>query len=726
MSDIKKIEVGGVEYDIVDASAVKKVNMTTPDENGNVNISVPVDSALSESSENPVQNKAVKVALDGKADSGHSHSYNDLLDKPTVLDGTDGVDGVSPTVSVSTITGGHQVSITDANGTNAFNVMDGEDGSSGKSAYQSYLDTGGTLSEAQWIASLKQTELPEIVDSIEDMTDTSKVYVLKSDGMIYGYQTTTVTTDETPAYTDLVPTSVNQDGTPYNDGLGYKSGYRINSSGVEGARDGMYVTGYIPVAANDVIRIKNHGTQTGSNNSYIGLYTESFSLYSLFYSNTNNSSPAYDTRPDGNGIVTVSLTGVYTSVRYIRVTSYPDSEPRMIITKNEEIVMVPGSTETVTTWSSTGLAYSPADYEDRIVSLEHDVAELKQGAGTGTGTQDDNIEFYLPDILYCSVGRELSLYYSNFTNLRNPANYEFRVRAYTKNHFSVTNDRIRIIPTAAFNLSTYIDVYKNDALIASCPITVIAVAETSIPSINAIFIGDSLTEANYSQSELKNLMGDALTLSGTVVHSRSDSGSVSREVKAEGRSGWSTSSYQTNATTNNFTNPFYNPTANAFDFSYYMTNSGSSFGTITDVFIMLGTNDSLKMLGTETPTANVSQMIESIQSYSSSIRVHIMLPPIFTTDDNTYLQNQYGYGFSMRLESAAMQKLWMDYKTLTNNIVPAGLCLDMVNDMPQAQVPMSQRNSSTITIVSDSVHPAKVGYYKIADVLFSYILNKCV
>ena len=45
--------------------------------------------------------------------------------------GTNGVDGVSPTISVSTITGGHEVSITDAGGTNTFNVMDGTDGQDG-------------------------------------------------------------------------------------------------------------------------------------------------------------------------------------------------------------------------------------------------------------------------------------------------------------------------------------------------------------------------------------------------------------------------------------------------------------------------------------------------------------------------------------------------------------------------------------------------------------------
>jgi len=45
--------------------------------------------------------------------------------------GTNGADGVSPTVTVTDITGGHQVSITDAQGTQTFNVMNGTDGTNG-------------------------------------------------------------------------------------------------------------------------------------------------------------------------------------------------------------------------------------------------------------------------------------------------------------------------------------------------------------------------------------------------------------------------------------------------------------------------------------------------------------------------------------------------------------------------------------------------------------------
>lgn len=46
-------------------------------------------------------------------------------------DGAKGDDGVSPTVSIATVSGGHRVTVTDASGTRSFNVMDGSDGAAG-------------------------------------------------------------------------------------------------------------------------------------------------------------------------------------------------------------------------------------------------------------------------------------------------------------------------------------------------------------------------------------------------------------------------------------------------------------------------------------------------------------------------------------------------------------------------------------------------------------------
>lgn len=45
--------------------------------------------------------------------------------------GAVGANGVSPTVSIAEITGGHTITITDANGSQSFDVMDGEDGADG-------------------------------------------------------------------------------------------------------------------------------------------------------------------------------------------------------------------------------------------------------------------------------------------------------------------------------------------------------------------------------------------------------------------------------------------------------------------------------------------------------------------------------------------------------------------------------------------------------------------
>ena len=45
-----------------------------------------VDTALDSTSTNPVQNKVVTSALNGKSNTGHKHSYNDLTDKPTIGD----------------------------------------------------------------------------------------------------------------------------------------------------------------------------------------------------------------------------------------------------------------------------------------------------------------------------------------------------------------------------------------------------------------------------------------------------------------------------------------------------------------------------------------------------------------------------------------------------------------------------------------------------------------
>lgn len=71
---------------------------------------------------------------------GHRVTITDA-DGDTSFDVLDGSPGMSPVISVSTITGGHRVTITDATGTKTFDVLNGADGSGSgdmlKSAYDS-------------------------------------------------------------------------------------------------------------------------------------------------------------------------------------------------------------------------------------------------------------------------------------------------------------------------------------------------------------------------------------------------------------------------------------------------------------------------------------------------------------------------------------------------------------------------------------------------------------
>ena len=105
-----------------------------------------------------------------------------------------GKDGVSPTVTVDEISGGHRVTITDGDGPNPFNVMNGingNDGQNGKSAYEIAYALDSTIgTETEWIASLKGADGSDgdngisvtIISTTESENDGGKNVVTFSDG----------------------------------------------------------------------------------------------------------------------------------------------------------------------------------------------------------------------------------------------------------------------------------------------------------------------------------------------------------------------------------------------------------------------------------------------------------------------------------------------------------------------------------------------------------------
>ena len=83
-----------------------------------------------------------KNGVDGK--DGYTPQKN--VDYFDGKDGKPGTDGVSPVVSVSAITGGHRITITDKNGTKTVDVMDGSDGQDGSDGKDGKDGTSATHS----------------------------------------------------------------------------------------------------------------------------------------------------------------------------------------------------------------------------------------------------------------------------------------------------------------------------------------------------------------------------------------------------------------------------------------------------------------------------------------------------------------------------------------------------------------------------------------------------
>ena len=115
---------------------------------------------------------------------------------------------------------------------------------------------------------------------------------------------------EHTAYTNMLHQAIASDGTRYNGGQGWKTGYRLNSSGAEAELDGMEVTGFIPCAYGDTVYLKDIGWDIDSGNTaqtYVWAYDSSFAPLSyaiaIGIQNGTNSLPA-TASVDSNGCLT--------------------------------------------------------------------------------------------------------------------------------------------------------------------------------------------------------------------------------------------------------------------------------------------------------------------------------------------------------------------------------------------------------------------------------------
>lgn len=79
-------------------------------------------------------------------------------------------------------------------------------------------------------------------------------------------------------YTNLVPTSLDKDGNPYNEGLGYKEGYRLSSSGGESSNGGSIISGFIPYNGEVIRAYGSTNFNPAATGYYINFYDSNHNL----------------------------------------------------------------------------------------------------------------------------------------------------------------------------------------------------------------------------------------------------------------------------------------------------------------------------------------------------------------------------------------------------------------------------------------------------------------
>ena len=173
----------------------------------------------------------------------------------------------------------------------------------------------------------------------------------------------------------------------------WKNGYRINSSLQYVEANGACTTNWFPCKTGSVIRVKGlamarkdcneGGIEVGG---YSGFGISADGVTPIGNDKASEEHVYQLLSRDADGIETLDLTN-YTygagSFNYVCLTGrVENTEEDIIITVDEEIKY----SQTIGyAWTNTGHAFVPADYENRIIDLEDDVADLKNITTTSNG-----------------------------------------------------------------------------------------------------------------------------------------------------------------------------------------------------------------------------------------------------------------------------------------------------------------------------------------------------
>lgn len=352
------------------------------------------------------------------------------------------------------------------------------------------------------------------------------------------------------------------------------------------------------------------------------------------------------------------------------------------------------------------------NYEKSLIPDWLDTKKILEDKTTNT-----DIEIVLPSKYLVCANKDYDIHFNNVVRYYNTDNAQ---KVVMNGQFKNFKKFSKISPTDSMSdfgavLRFYKDDTKNITQDKNISIRIVKSTDGS-GTKKVLVIGDSYTANGTYTSELINLFGNDSSMNIELI------GTLGSGVnKHEGRAGWRAHEYVNNASGvygYSGTNAFYNPSTLTFDFSYYMNNNG--FSNVDIVCINLGTND-LARADYSTTTIMINSydyMINSIKTYNPNIKILIGLPATRALGD---LENKSQIDSALESTKALIEAY--DNKESDNiYLVPYYLNIDPNNDFNFSQIEVSSRNTNTkIKVASDTVHPSTLGYYKIADVIYSYI-----
>jgi hypothetical protein len=205
---------------------------------------------------------------------------------------------------------------------------------------------------------------PEFANSIDECTDTTKLYVLPN-GYIYAYMLTDVESEQN--YTNVLKSATIALDSRYNSSNTLKSG-----------ATGYIAVDYISVAPGDVIRFKPASLAQGVSGGYQRLRLLNSSNEVVSRNDMSIDEEYGLSIVDNVATLTIptsdSTNAMYSQAEKMRMNLYVSSASvteeslnGLVVTINEEIKESEQTTGYA--WTNTGLAFVPADYEGRIIDL---------------------------------------------------------------------------------------------------------------------------------------------------------------------------------------------------------------------------------------------------------------------------------------------------------------------------------------------------------------------